>query len=223
VRLLLSAAAALLLMGAAWALAVAPTEAIQGPPQRIMYLHVPAVITAYTALAVVFVGSVLFLWRRDARWDRLALAAAELAVLFITMTLVTGALWGRPVWGTWWTWDARLTTTLILWFIYVGYLVVRAWAPGVRGARAAAVIGIVGILDIPLIHWSAILLRTLHPQPTVFRPEGPALPVSMQIPLAVNILAFLLTFLALLAVRVRQERALARAVEALEGGAPWAS
>lgn len=205
-----------MLVGVAWALLAAPTEVIQGIPQRIMYIHVPSVITAYGALAVVFVGSVLFLWKRDDRWDRLAHGAAELAVLFISMTLVSGAIWGKPVWGTWWTWDARLTTTLILWFIYMGYLAVRAWAPGVRGARAAAVIGIIGVLDIPLIHWSAILLRTLHPQPTVFRPEGPALPASMLLPLLVNVLAFVLVFAALLAIRVRQEQALARLIEALE-------
>ncbi len=182
-----------------------------------MYIHVPSVITAYTALLVVFAGSVLYLWRREARWDRLAHSAAELAVLFISMTLLTGAIWGKPVWGTWWTWDARLTTTLILWFIYVGYLIVRAWAPGARGARAAAVIGIIGVLDIPLIHWSAILLRTLHPQPTIFRPEGPALPASMIPPLAINNVAFLITFVALLILRVRQERTLGTLIDALEG------
>ncbi|MDR7537669.1 MAG: cytochrome c biogenesis protein CcsA [Armatimonadota bacterium] len=215
-RPLLVAGTLLMLVGVAWALLAAPTEVIQGIPQRIMYIHVPSVITAYGALAVVFVGSVLFLWKRDDRWDRLAHGAAELAVLFISMTLVSGAIWGKPVWGTWWTWDARLTTTLILWFIYMGYLAVRAWAPGVRGARAAAVIGIIGVLDIPLIHWSAILLRTLHPQPTVFRPEGPALPASMLLPLLVNVLAFVLVFAALLAIRVRQEQALARLIEALE-------
>jgi heme exporter protein C len=215
-RILLVAGTLLMLAGVAWALLAAPTEVIQGVPQRIMYVHVPSVITAYAALAVVCVGSVLFLWKRDDRWDRLAHGAAELAVLFTSMTLISGAVWGKPVWGTWWTWDARLTTTLILWFIYVGYLAVRAWAPGVRGARAAAVIGIVGVLDIPLIHWSAILLRTLHPQPTVFRPEGPALPPSMLLPLVVNIAAFVLVFAALLTIRVRQERVLARLIEALE-------
>ena len=214
---MLITATLLMLVGAAWALLAAPDEVFQGFPQRIMYVHVPSVMTAYAALAVVFVGSVLFLWRRDDRMDRLAHSAAELAVLFITMTLLSGAIWGKPVWGTWWTWDARLTTTLILWFIYVGYLIVRAWAPGSRGARAAAVIGIVGVLDIPLIHWSAILLRTLHPQPTVFRPEGPALPASMLAPLVVNIVAFLVMFVALLTVRVRQERTLSALVEVLEG------
>ena len=218
-RLLLIVGVTLMIAGTAWALLGAPTEAVQGFPQRIMYVHVPAVLTAYLALLLVFAGSVLFLWRRDARWDRLAHASAELGVLFISMTLFSGAIWGKPVWGTWWTWDARLTTTLVLWFIYVGYLIVRSWAPGSRGARAAAVIGIVGVLDIPLIHWSAILLRTLHPQPTVFRPEGPALPASMLAPLAVNLVAFLAIFAALLSLRVRQERALDRLVEALEGGA----
>jgi heme exporter protein C len=132
------------------------------------------------------------------------------------MTLLSGSIWGKPVWGTWWTWDARLTTTLILWFIYVGYLIVRAWAPGLRGARAAAVIGIVGVLDIPLIHWSAIMLRTLHPQPTVFRPEGPALPASMLPPLAINNVAFLITFVALLMLRVRQERTLDTLIHEVE-------
>ncbi|MGH2372464.1 MAG: cytochrome c biogenesis protein CcsA [bacterium] len=218
-RLLLILAVALMLAGTTWALVVAPTEAVQGTPQRIMYVHVPAVIAAYAALVLVATGSALYLWRREPRWDHLAHGAAELGVLFITMTLLSGSIWGRPVWGTWWTWDARLTTTLILWFIYVGYLIVRAWAPGARGARAAAVIGIIGVLDLPLIHWSAILLRTLHPQPTVFRPEGPALPPSMLAPLALNIIAFLVLFISLLTLRVRQERTLDRLVERLEGAA----
>ncbi len=216
-RLLLISAGILMLVGITWALVLAPDEAIQGVHQRIMYVHVPSVLMVYLALGLCFVGSAVFLWRGDRQWDRLAHAGGELGVLFITMTLATGAIWGRPVWGTWWTWDARLTTTLMLWFIYVGYLVVRAWAPGTRGARAAAVIAVVGVLDLPLIHWSAILLRTLHPQPTVFRPEGPALPASMLVPLALNVVAFLVTFVALLIMRVRQERALDRLVTTLEG------
>ncbi len=218
-RLLLILAVALMLAGTTWALVVAPTEAVQGTPQRIMYVHVPAVIAAYAAMTLGAIASALYLWRREPHWDHLAHGAAELGVLFITMTLLSGSIWGRPVWGTWWTWDARLTTTLILWFIYVGYLIVRAWAPGARGARAAAVIGIIGVLDLPLIHWSAILLRTLHPQPTVFRPEGPALPPSMLAPLALNIIAFLVLFISLLTLRVRQERTLDRLVERLEGAA----
>ena len=218
-RVLLLLGIALMLVGVAWALLAAPTELFQGAPQRIMYMHVPSVVTAYVALMAVFAGSVLFLWRRDPRWDRLARSAAELGVLFISMTLLSGAIWGKAVWGTWWTWDARLTTTLILWFIYIGYLMVRAWAPGVRGARAAAIIGIVGVLDIPIIHWSAILLRTLHPQPTIFRPAGPAVPPAMLVPLVINMVAFLVVFAALLVLRVRQERTLDALAEALEEGA----
>jgi heme exporter protein C len=208
-----------MLVGVTWALTVAPDEVFQGTPQRIMYVHVPSVLTAYLALVVVAASSALFLWRRNVRWDRLGLASAELGVLFLSMTLLSGAIWGKPVWGTWWTWDARLTTTLILWFIYVGYLAVRAWAPGQKGARAAAVIGIIGVLDIPLIHWSVVFLRTLHPQATVFRPAGPALPVSMLIPLAISLIAFLAIYGALLSMRVRQERVLTRLIEALEGRA----
>jgi heme exporter protein C len=206
----------LMVVGVTWGLVLAPPEAFQGTPQRIMYVHVPSVLAAYLALIVTAVCSALFLWRRDARWDRVAQASAELGVLFLSMTLLSGAIWGRPVWGTWWAWDARLSTTLILWFIYVGYLIVRAWAPGARGARAAAALGILGVLDIPIIHWSVDFLRTLHPQATVLRPQGEGLPRSMLIPLAVNNLAFIALYAALLVLRVRQERTLGTLVERLE-------
>jgi heme exporter protein C len=206
----------LMVVGVVWGLVLAPPEAFQGTPQRIMYVHVPSVLAAYLALIVTAVCSALFLWRRDARWDRVAQASAELGVLFLSMTLLSGAIWGRPVWGTWWAWDARLSTTLILWFIYVGYLIVRAWAPGARGARAAAALGILGVLDIPIIHWSVDFLRTLHPQATVLRPQGEGLPPSMLIPLAVNNLAFVALYAALLVLRVRQERTLGTLVERLE-------
>ena len=215
-RPLIFAGIVLMVVGVVWGLVVAPPEAFQGTPQRIMYVHVPSVIAAYAALIVTAASSALFLWRRDARWDRVAQGSAELGVLFLSMTLLSGAIWGRPVWGTWWAWDARLSTTLILWFIYVGYLIVRAWAPGARGARAAAVLGIIGVLDIPIIHWSVEFLRTLHPQATVLRPGGQGLPRSMLIPLAVNNLAFVALYASLLVLRVRQERALGALVERLE-------
>ncbi len=215
-RPLILAGVLFMVIGATWGLVLAPAEAFQGTPQRIMYVHVPSVLAAYLALLVTAAGSALFLWRRDARWDRLAQGSAELGVLFLSMTLLTGSIWGRPVWGTWWAWDARLSTTLVLWFIYVGYLIVRAWAPGGRGARAAAVIGILGILDIPIIHWSVEFLRTLHPQATVLRPQGLGLPRSMLIPLVFNNVAFVTLYAALLVLRVRQERALGALVERLE-------
>ena len=190
------------------ALVVAPVEAFQGEPYRILYVHVPSVVTAYVGFTVTFVASVLYLWRRARRYDRLAAASAEVGQVFLTLVLLTGPIWGRPVWGAWWTWDARLTTALILWFIFAGYLMLRAWA-GPQGAAASAVVAVIGFLDIPLIHWSAVLLRTLHPRPAVFRPD-PAMPGSMLAILLFNMAAFILTYLALLGVRLRQETQRAR-------------
>lgn len=190
------------------ALVVAPVEAFQGEPYRILYIHVPSVVTAYVGFTVTFVASVLYLWRRTLRYDRLAAASAEVGQVFLTLVLLTGPIWGRPVWGAWWTWDARLTTALILWFIFAGYLMLRAWA-GPQGAAASAVVAVIGFLDIPLIHWSAVLLRTLHPRPAVFRPD-PAMPGSMLAILLFNMAAFILTYLVLLGVRLRQETQRAR-------------
>jgi heme exporter protein C len=166
------------------------------------------VAAAYVAFTVTFGASVLYLLRRAARYDRLAASSAEVGQVFLTLVLVTGPIWGRPVWGAWWTWDARLTTALILWFIFAGYLMLRAWA-GPAGAGASAVVAVIGFLDIPLIHWSAVLLRTLHPRPAVFRPD-PAMPGSMLAILLFNMAAFLLTYVALLSVRVHQEAERAR-------------
>lgn len=203
---LLVLAAVAVPVGLALALFVAPVEAFQGEPYRILYVHVPSVATAYLAFTVTFAASIAYLATRRGRFDRLAGVSAEIGEVFLTVVLLTGPIWGKPVWGVWWTWDARLTTALILWFIFAGYLMLRAWS-GPQGARAAAVVAIVGFLDIPLIHWSAVLLRTLHPQPTVFRPEGPALPSSMLVVLLFNIAAFVLAYLAFLSLRVRQETA----------------
>ncbi|MDQ7843327.1 MAG: cytochrome c biogenesis protein CcsA [Armatimonadota bacterium] len=201
---LLVLAAVAVPVGIVLALFVAPVEAVQGEPYRILYVHVPSVTAAYLAFTVTFVASVVYLLTRRIRVDRLAAVSAEIGQVFLTIVLLTGPIWGKPVWGVWWTWDARLTTALVLWFIFAGYLMLRAWA-GPQGARAAAVVAIAGFLDIPLIHWSAVLLRTLHPPPTVFRPEGPALPPSMLVILSVNTAAFLLAYFAFLTVRMRQE------------------
>jgi heme exporter protein C len=176
--------------------------------QRIFYVHVPLAWLSYVAFFVVFVCSIGYLWRRDERWDAVARASAEIGVVFTTLFIVSGALWGRPVWGTWWTWDARLTTAAILWFIYVAYLMLRAYVPEVpRAARYAAVLGIVGFLDVPIIHLSVQWWRTLHPEPTVARPDGPQAPPEMVVTLALASLAFGLLYLALLLVRTRLERA----------------
>jgi heme exporter protein C len=186
----------------------APTERVMGHVQRIFYVHVSLAWIAYLAFFVVFVGSVAYLWRRDARWDALARASAEIGVVFTTLFIVSGALWGRPVWGTWWTWDARLTTTAVLWFIYVAYLMLRAYVPDVsRAGRYAAVLGIVGFLDVPIIHLSVTWWRTLHPEPTVARLDStPLLPFEMGVTLALASLAFGLLYLTLMVLRFRLER-----------------
>lgn len=186
----------------------APTERVMGHVQRIFYVHVSLAWLSYLAFFVVFVCSIVYLWWRDERWDAVARASAEIGVVFTTLFIVSGALWGRPVWGTWWTWDARLTTTAILWFIYVAYLMLRAYVPDLpRAARYAAVLGIVGFLDVPIIHLSVQWWRTLHPEPTVVRPgDSPQLPPEMLVTLVLAGVAFGLLYLALMIVRTRLER-----------------
>ena len=205
-RWLGAAAGVGVLAGVYLALVVAPPDAVQGQVYRILYLHVPSVLTAYLAIGVVFVCSIGYLKTRSLRWDAVARASAELGVLFIGLTLVTGSIWGKPTWGAWWTWDARITTTAILFVIYVGYLMLRAFADDeVTGARYAAVLGIIGTLDIPVIHMSVYWWRTLHQPATVLRPGRPAMAWEMLVVWAVNIAALWLVYAYLLAVRVRLE------------------
>jgi heme exporter protein C len=183
-----------------------PAERVQGDVFRIFYVHVALAWLAYVAYALVFVGSVSYLWRGWQGGDRLARAAAELGVLCTTLVLVTGSLWGRPVWGVWWTWDARLTTTLVLWFLYVGYLMVRSAivAPR-RAARVAAVAGIAAFVDVPIVQLSVTWWRTLHPAPSVGRPD--ALAPAMLLTLALTVAASALVFGRLLSLRLAQLRA----------------
>ncbi len=187
-----------------------PPEATQGLAQKIYYLHLPAALNAYIAFGVVAVTSVVYLWLRDPRADRVAEASAEVGLLFTTVVLITGPIWAKPIWGTWWTWDARLTLTLFLWFIYAGYLVLRGAVtePEMR-ARYSAVLGILGALLIPFIHMSVYLFRTLHPMPIVLKPDRPSLPGSMLATLLFSFLAFFLVYVALL--RARYELAVDRA------------
>ncbi|HYU17464.1 MAG TPA: cytochrome c biogenesis protein CcsA [Chloroflexota bacterium] len=190
------------------ALLYAPTERVQGDVQRIFYIHVPMAWNAYLAFFVVFVCSVVYLWRRGLWWDSLARASAEVGLVFTTLVLITGSLWARPIWGTWWSWDARLTTSLILWFIYVGYLLLRgSVADERRAARYAAVVGIVGFVDVPIIHQSVVWWRALHPEPVVLAPGGPAMPPSMLLSLAVSIVAFTLLYVWLVRLRLQTELA----------------
>ncbi len=184
-----------------------PSDQVQGVVQRLFYIHLPVAWLAYLSFFIIFLSSVVYLARRQPRWDRLARSAAELGFVFTTIVLLTGSIWGRPIWGTWWTWDARLTTTLILWFIYLAYFMLRAYVSDPeRAARYAAVLGIVGFVDVPIIHMSVRWWRTLHPQPIVVRAEGPAMPESMLLTLAVTMVAFMVLYLFLLVEKYRIER-----------------
>ena len=182
-----------LIAGLGAAFGYAPREAVQGNVQRIMYLHVPAVLTAYLAFALVFLGSVGYLLTRRAGWDRLALAAAEPGVLFTGITIASGSIWGKPTWGTWWTWDARLTSTAVLFLVYVGYLLLRGMVDEPdRRARAAAVVGILGVANIPIVHFSVTWWRALHQPPTMLGPGSAPMPLWMWMVVVINFLAFTL-------------------------------
>lgn len=181
-----------------------PLEAIQGPAQKILYVHAPAAWVAFMAFGLVAIASGLYLWLREDRLDRIAESSAEVGVVFTTVVLTTGPLWGRPIWGAYWTWDARLTLTLFLWFIYVAYLVMRgALEDRATRARYSAVLGILGALLIPFIHLSVYLFRTLHPQPILLKPSAPSLPSEMLVTLLIAFAAFTLLYVALLRARYR--------------------
>jgi heme exporter protein C len=195
-----------LLAGLSMAILYAPTDRIQGHAQRIFYFHVPLAWVGFGAFAIVAVAGLLYLLRPSEVADRWARSAAEIGVVFTTLVLITGSIWGRAVWGTWWTWDARLTTTLILWTIYVAYLLVRAYAGDrVRAARYGAVIGIIGFLNVPIVYLSVVWWRTLHPGPTVVTSEGVGMPMPMLWTLLLNLLAFTLLFVFLMAQKLRVE------------------
>ncbi len=193
--------------GLYWALVQAPRDALQGDVQRIMYLHLPSILTAYLSFFLVFIGSCLYLWKREKRDDNLAHSAAELGVLFTALTIIDGSIWGKPTWGVWWTWDARLTLTAILLLIYSGYLMLRSLIDDEdRAALSAAILGIIGFLDIPLIHMSVYWWRTLHQPPSILRPDK--LPwenvhPAMLTALAINFVGFLLLYFYLLSLRLR--------------------
>lgn len=181
-----------------------PPEALQGAAQKIFYVHAPSAWVAFLAFGLTALAGLLYLWLRDLRLDRIAESSAEVGVVFTTVVLITGPLWGKPVWGTWWTWDARLTSTLFLWFIYLGYLVLRgAIEDRALRARYSAVLGALGALLIPFIHLSVYLFRTLHPRPIVLKPSAPSLPGNMLLTLLLAFGAFTLLYVALLRARYR--------------------
>src|SRR5918994_3905621 len=184
------------------ALGFTPIEARQGLAQKIFYLHVPAAWSALLAFSLVGLASILYLWLHDPRLDRFAAASANAGVAFSAVMLTTGPIWAKPIWGTWWTWDARLTLTLFLFFLFVGYLALRAALhdPSER-ARFSAVVGVRGLLLVPFIHLSVYLFRTLHPQPVVLKPSAPSLPPVMLRTLLISVLVFVLLYAGLVTIR----------------------
>ncbi|MGH8069525.1 MAG: heme ABC transporter permease CcmC [Candidatus Entotheonellia bacterium] len=193
------------LVGLYLAFFYAPADAVQGDVQRIMYIHVPTAWVAFFAFFVVFVSSLVYLWKRLLEADRLAYASAEIGVLFTALTLIDGSIWGKPTWGTWWTWDARLTTTAILLVIYVGYLMLRSFVEEPeRRARLAALVGLVGFIDVPIIYLSVLWFRTLHQPPSIQR-GGASMPDAMLFTLLFNFGAYTLVYVFFLVKRVRIE------------------
>ncbi|MFN2325529.1 MAG: cytochrome c biogenesis protein CcsA [Gemmatimonadales bacterium] len=178
------------------ALQFTPVERLQGPAQKIFYVHAPAAWAALMAFAIVGIVSILYLWLRDERLDHFAASSAEVGLAFSCVMLTTGPIWAKPIWGTWWTWDARLTFTLFLFFLFLGYLTLRSalTEPSER-ARFSAVVGILGMLLVPFVHLSVYLFRTLHPQPVLMKPSAPSMPPEMLRTLLTSFAFFTLLYL----------------------------
>jgi len=191
------------------ALVWAPTDAVQGDVYRIIFVHVPLAWLAYLAFFVVFVGSLGWLWTRRPWFDALAVASAEVGVLFTGMFIIAGSIWAKPTWGVWWTWDPRLVTTAIMFMMYIGYLLLRSLSTDfAQRATRAAVVGVIAVVDIPIVHLSVLWMNSLHQLPTVLRAGGsPALDAAMGAALGVSVLAFSLVYLWFVAERMSIELA----------------
>ena len=177
----------------------------EGDAGRILYFHVPMAWVAFLAFFVVFGASIAYLRTHNERWDHLGRASAEVGLVFTTLVLITGAIWGYPIWGTWWSWDPKLTTTLILWFMYLAYVMVRSYAEEPRGPRFAAVVGIVAFADVPIVYLSSYWWRTLHP-PAAIGPLAQQQPSSSIVwLLMVSLLAFTVFYVFLVKVRTEIE------------------
>jgi heme exporter protein C len=191
-------------MGLLWA----PTDAVQGDVYRILYVHVPTAWLAYLAFVVVFLASIGWLWTRRPWFDALAVASAEIGVLFTGLFIVAGSIWAKPTWGVWWTWDPRLITTAVMFVMYLGYLLLRGLSTDFeRRATRAAVLGIVAVVNIPIGLVSVLWMNSQHQLPTVMRVAGaPSLDVSMGLTLWISVLAFTFVYFALLVERMELER-----------------
>ncbi len=207
------AAAASFVVASAMALFWAPTDVNQGDVYRIMYVHVPTAWLAYLAFVVVFLASVAWLWTKRPIFDAIAVSSAEIGVLFTGLCLVAGSIWAKPTWGVWWTWEPRLVTTAIMFVMYVGYLLLRGLSTDFsRRATRAAVVGVIAVIDVPIVHLSVLWANSLHQLPTVLRISGaPSLDSAMLLTLMVSVGAFTLVYAYFMSARVsielaRQER-----------------
>jgi heme exporter protein C len=185
----------------------APTERTMGTIQRIFYFHVPAGMVGIGAFLLVFIGSLAFLITRNLKWDRFAEASAEIGLLYTTIVLITGPIWAKPVWGIWWTWDARLTSTLVLWFIYWAYVLIRAYVTRpARRALLSAVVGVLGAVDAPIVYFSIRWWRTQHPSPVIGGGSGSGLEPRMREAFLIALVAYVLLFAVFAMIRMRLAR-----------------
>lgn len=194
-KILFALSSVLILLSLYMVLVFVPTEIDMGIVQRIFYYHVPLAWIAFLAFFVVFTGSIMYLAKRSTKWDNIASASAEIGLVFISLMLITGSIWAKPAWGVWWIWEPRLTTSLVLWFIYVAYFIVRGYVSGEeKKARFGAVVGIIGFLNVPLVFLSVTLWRTQHPPLTIFSGglEPPMLATLLVCLVAFNFLYFYL-------------------------------
>jgi len=182
----------------------APVEKTMGVIQKIFYIHVPAAFLAYLAFFITFMASILYLYRKDSKWDTVAHCAVETGVIFCTIVLITGPIWAKPVWNVWWTWDPRLTTTLILWFTYVAYLMLRRSVKENQRANLSAVFGIIGFINVPITFFSIRLWRTIHP--VIITSRGINMSWPMKLSLLITFIAFCFLFFSVLISRIRLEQ-----------------
>ena len=185
----------------------APTESAMGIVQKIMYIHVPTIWVAFLAFFLAFIFSIGYLWKRTENYDILACSAAEIGVVFCGLGLLSGAIWGKPTWNTYWSWDARLTSTLILFLIFMGYILLRKFVEyGEQQARFSAIVAIIGFLDIPLIHQSVVWWRTLHQPTTMFSKQKQVIDQPLFIMLWISVAAFSVLFAYIYATRIELEK-----------------
>jgi len=204
-RLLLYIVTLILMLASTYAVFIyAPTEVMMGNIQRIFYFHMGTVWVATVAFIIVFISSILYLINGNRKWDILAYTSAEIGVLFITLTIITGSIWAKPVWGTWWTWDPQLSTTFVLWILYIVYLLIRANSGyDEKKAKYSAVFAIIAFIDLPLVYISARVMRGISP--VVFGPGGGGIEPKMLNALIITLVSFTLLFILLLIERVKIE------------------